>query len=104
MGGKDTFGNVGHSLCYRCYFAQIQPEIDNTFHINKAIFRKSTYREQNGQTSMSAVSDEDSPPSIHTQPVPTENFVSRLERVAALHKQGAISDDEYAQAKSKLLK
>ena len=43
------------------------------------------------------------PPPATRTPAPSDDTVSRLERLAALHAQGVLTDDEFAQQKAKLL-
>jgi multidrug resistance efflux pump len=45
----------------------------------------------------------ESPPPAPPPPAPSDDATSELERLASLHQSGALSDDEFASAKQKVL-
>lgn len=102
-GGVDTFGSIGSSLCYHCYYQQIQPEPVLGPHISKDIFRKSTYHEQNGQAKLQAQPVENITSHTEKQQKEERDFVSQLERLAQMHGEGILSESEFIQAKVKIL-
>lgn len=102
-GGVDTFGSIGSSLCYRCYYEQIQPEPTLVSHISKKIFRKSTYHEQDGQAKLQPLPVKNINSHIEKQQTEQRDFVPQLERLAQMHREGILSESEFMQAKVKIL-
>ncbi len=48
-------------------------------------------------------SDEEPPPPAPPPPAPADDATSEIERLASLHASGALTDDEFAAAKAKIL-